>query len=68
MNAMQKYGYHGLFPYSASDLHAMDQFISDDFSGNVTEELISRGAVWNDEEKTLTVKGMRFPVRFVEVR
>ncbi len=62
------YDYKGLFPYSAADLYAMDAFVDDAFSGNVTEELIRRGAEWNDKESTLTVKGMAFPVRFVEGR
>lgn len=65
------YDYNGLFPYSAGDLYAMDAFVEEvdgDFSGNVTEELIRRGAKWDDDAKTLTVKGMAFPVRFVKRR
>lgn len=63
------YDYKGLFPYSAADLYAMDNFVEEvdgAFSGNVTEELIRRGAKWDDEEKTLTVKDMAFPVQFVK--
>lgn len=60
------YEYKGLLPYSAADLYAMDAFVENDFSGNVTEELIRRGAQWDDEARTLTVNGMAFPVQFVK--
>ena len=59
------YDFYGYTPYSAADLFAMNQFVEDDFRGNVTKELIRRGATWDEENKTLTVKGMVFPVQFV---
>lgn len=62
------YEYKGLFPYSAGDMYYMDAFVEKvdgAFSGNVTEELIRRGAKWDDVEKTLTIKGEHVPVRFV---
>lgn len=65
-NPVRHYDYQGLRPYSAADLYAMDEFVPDDFSGNVTEELLKRGASWDDEDKVLTVKGMRFPIQFVK--
>lgn len=63
------YDYKGLFPYSAADLLTMDSFVEEvdgQFSGNVTEELIRRGATWDDEKKTLTVRGMDYPIEFIK--
>lgn len=63
---MKTYNYKGLFPYSAGDLLAMENFVEENFSGNVTQELIKRGAKWDNKNKILTVKGMCFPIEFIE--
>ncbi|MBO7668330.1 MAG: hypothetical protein J6T26_07695 [Firmicutes bacterium] len=43
----------------------MDEFVPDDFSGNVTTGLIRRGAIWDESSQRLTVTGMKYPIQFV---
>lgn len=62
---VRTYDHNGLTPYSAGDLFAMDEFVPDDFSGNVTTGLIRRGAIWDESSQRLTVTGMKYPIQFV---
>lgn len=38
------YSYNGFTPYGAGELFALDHYVDYDFTGNVTEYLISSGA------------------------
>ena len=40
---MLSYEYNGFHPYGAGDMFCIDQYVENDFSGNVTEQLLSEG-------------------------
>lgn len=50
---VRTYAYRGFRPYGAGELFIMDEWVDPDFSGNVTEELVKKGATWDEARHTL---------------
>lgn len=50
------YTFNGLRPYGAGDLYTMDQYVDDDFSGNVPEEIMAHnGGKWDESRFVMTM-------------